>query len=66
MGWGGNNPIRETAPCHGCERDQKKPGCHDKCTYYASWKSALEAVNKKRKEYNSLPPLTTRERRYGK
>ena len=45
--------IREKPPCKGCS--ERYPGCHDNCENYKAWKSRLDEVNKRRKEYESKP-----------
>lgn len=66
MAWKRLAPVREKPPCAGCARDGKRPGCHDRCAEYKEWKAQVAAVNQKRKEYSVLPPLTKKERKYGK
>lgn len=48
-----DSPIRDAPPCKGCE--ERYPGCHSKCEKYKEWKSRLDEVNKRRKEYNERP-----------
>lgn len=57
--------TREKPPCAGCCRDNKRPGCHDRCDDYNAWKQRLAELKKKRKEYIALYGLTKKERRYG-
>ena len=48
-----DSPTREKPPCYGCE--EKFTACHDKCEKYKAWKSRLDEVNKRRKEYEAKP-----------
>ena len=48
-----DGPIRDKPPCKGCA--ERYPGCHDNCEKYKAWKSRLDEVNKRRKEYESKP-----------
>ena len=48
-----DSPIRDTPPCKDCK--DRYPVCHDKCEKYKEWKSRLDEVNKRRKEYNERP-----------
>ena len=45
--------TREMSPCKDCV--DRHTACHDKCEKYKAWKSRLDEVNKRRKEYNSKP-----------
>lgn len=48
------DPVtREMSPCKDCADRHK--ACWDKCEKYKAWKSRLDEVNKKRKEYNQKP-----------
>lgn len=48
------NPVtREMSPCKGCI--ERFTACHDKCENYKAWKSRLEELNKRRKEYKEKP-----------
>ena len=48
------DPVtREMSPCKDCTG--RFPACHDKCEKYKAWKSRLDEVNKRRKEYNQKP-----------
>ena len=47
------SPIRDKPPCKGC--NERFTACHDKCDKYKEWKSRLDEVNKRRKEYESKP-----------
>jgi hypothetical protein len=48
------DPVtREVPPCKGCA--ERFTACHDKCEKYKSWKSRLDEVNKRRKEYEAKP-----------
>ena len=48
-----DSPIRDKPPCKDCE--DRFTACHDKCEKYKAWKSQLDEVNKRRKEYESKP-----------
>jgi hypothetical protein len=52
--------IRTLPPCKGC--DERFTACHDKCPKdergeygYHSWRSQLDELNERRKEYNRKP-----------
>ena len=48
------DPVtREMSPCKDCT--DRFATCHDKCEKYKAWKSRLDEVNKRRKEYNEKP-----------
>ena len=48
------DPVtREMPPCKGCS--DRYTACHDKCEKYKAWKSQLDEVNKRRKEYEAKP-----------
>lgn len=48
------DPVtREMSPCKGCT--DRFTACHDKCEKYKAWKTRLDEVNKRRKEYNEKP-----------
>ena len=48
------DPVtREISPCKGCS--DRYTACHDKCEKYKEWKSRLDEVNKRRKEYEAKP-----------
>ena len=48
------DPVtREISPCKDCT--DRFTACHDKCERYKVWKSRLDEVNKRRKEYNQKP-----------
>ena len=47
------SPIRDRPPCKDCA--ERKEACWGKCEKYKTWKSWLDEVNKRRKEYNSKP-----------
>ena len=48
------DPVtREMSPCKGCT--ERHEACWGKCEKYKSWKSRLDEVNKKRKEYDAKP-----------
>ena len=48
------DPVtREMSPCKGCT--ERHEACGGKCEKYKSWKSRLDEVNKRRKEYNEKP-----------
>lgn len=48
-----DSPVREKPPCKDCPN--RYPACHDKCEKYKAWKSRLDEVNKRRKEYDAKP-----------
>lgn len=48
-----DSPTREKPPCKDCK--DRFTACHDKCEKYKAWKSRLDEVNKRRKEYNEKP-----------
>ena len=48
-----DSPTREKPPCKGCT--ERHESCWGKCEKYKAWKSRLEEVNKRRKEYNQKP-----------
>lgn len=48
-----DSPIREKPPCKDCQ--DRHTACHDKCEKYKAWKSWLDEVNKRRKEYEAKP-----------
>jgi hypothetical protein len=45
--------TREVPPCKDCV--DRHEACWGKCKKYKVWKSRLDEVNKRRKEYNSKP-----------
>ena len=48
------DPVtREMSPCKGCSDSHE--ACWGKCEKYKAWKSRLEEINKRRKEYNQKP-----------
>ena len=48
------DPVtREMSPCKGCT--DRFAACHDKCEKYKAWKTRLEELNKRRKEYSNKP-----------
>jgi hypothetical protein len=47
------SPIRDKPPCKGCE--ERHEACWGQCKKYKAWKSRLDEVNKRRKEYNEKP-----------
>jgi hypothetical protein len=55
------DPVtREMSPCNGCT--ERFTACHDRCPKdergepgYQAWRNRLDALNKKRKEYNEKP-----------
>ena len=48
-----DSAIRETPPCKGCK--ERHEACWGKCEKYKEWKSRLDEVNKRRKEYEAKP-----------
>ena len=53
-----DGPIRDIPPCKDCT--DRYPGCHDKCSGYADWKSKLENVNEERRKYNQLATILSK------
>ena len=48
------DPVtREMSPCNDCT--DRHESCWGKCEKYKSWKSRLDEVNKRRKEYEAKP-----------
>ena len=48
------DPVtREMSPCKDCT--ERYEACWGKCEKYKSWKSRLDEVNKRRKEYEAKP-----------
>ena len=48
------DPVtREISPCKDCT--ERYEACWGKCEKYKSWKSRLDEVNKRRKEYEAKP-----------
>ena len=55
------DPVtREMSPCNGCT--ERFTACHDRCPKdergelgYKAWKSRLDEINKRRKEYEAKP-----------
>ena len=45
--------TRETAPCKNCV--DRHEVCWGTCWKYKAWKSRLDKLNKRRKEYESRP-----------
>ena len=50
-----NGPVRDISPCKGCERPDKKPGCHGNCEPYDEWRRMVEEINRKRAQYRDEP-----------
>ena len=48
-----DNPIRDKPPCKDCT--DRREACWGKCEKYKAWKSRLDEINKRRKEYESKP-----------
>ena len=48
-----DSPIRDKSPCKDCI--DRHEACWGKCEKYKSWKSQLDEVNKRRKEYEAKP-----------
>ena len=44
---------REIAPCKDCT--DRHEACWGKCEKYKAWKSRLDEINQRRKEYNQKP-----------
>ena len=48
------DPVtREMSPCKDCT--ERNEACCGKCEKYKEWKSWLDEVNKRRKEYEAKP-----------
>lgn len=48
------DPVtREMSPCKDCT--DRYEACWGKCEKYKAWKSRLDKVNKRRKEYEAKP-----------
>ena len=48
------DPVtREISPCKDCT--ERYEACWGKCEKYKSWKSRLDEINQRRKEYNQKP-----------
>lgn len=48
------DPVtREMSPCKDCA--DRREACWGKCEKYKAWKSRLDEVNKRRKEYDAKP-----------
>ena len=48
------DPVtREMSPCKDCA--DRHEACWSKCEKYKAWKSRLDEVNKRRKEYDAKP-----------
>lgn len=48
------DPItREMSPCKDCA--ERHEACWGKCEKYKKWKTRLEELNKRRKEYDAKP-----------
>ena len=45
--------TREMSPCKDCT--DRHEACWGKCEKYKEWKSRLDEVNKRRKEYEAKP-----------
>ena len=48
-----DSPIRDKPPCKDCT--DRNEACWGKCEKYKAWKSRLDEVNKRRKEYEAKP-----------
>lgn len=48
-------PVRNVSPCKGCDRPDKKPGCHGNCEPYDKWRADVAETNRKRVEYAKQP-----------
>lgn len=48
-----NSVTREMSTCKGCA--DRHEACLGKCEKYKDWKSRLEEVSKRRKEYEAKP-----------
>lgn len=55
MGKAITGPVRGKSPCYGCQRPDKKAGCHDRCKEFKEWRDQVDAANKKRIEYANQP-----------
>ena len=47
--------VRDKSPCFGCTREQKAPGCHDRCPEFKAWRQKVDAVNAAMQEYKKQP-----------
>lgn len=45
--------TREVSPCKDCK--ERHEACWGKCDKYKAWKSRLDELNKRRKEYENKP-----------
>lgn len=50
-----DGPCREVSPCKGCTRNEKRPGCHDRCKDYKDWKAVIEQNRKAEQVYKAKP-----------
>lgn len=50
-----DGPCRDVAPCKGCARKEKRPGCHDRCKDYKDWKTVIEQNRKAEQAYKAKP-----------
>ena len=48
-----DSPIRDKSRCKDCT--DRHEACWGKCEKYKAWKSQLDEVNKRRKEYEAKP-----------
>lgn len=48
-----DSATRENPPCKDCA--DRHESCCGKCEKYKAWKSRLDEVNKRRKEYKTRP-----------
>lgn len=55
-----DSPVREMAPCWGCE--EREPGCHGKCDAFRAWREKVDRANEARNKYRDRP-LSRSERR---
>ena len=62
----GSNRRELTAPCKGCHREIKKPGCHDHCGDYAEFREINEQKRQYEKQHSNnvlYDPLAPKRRR---
>lgn len=59
-------PVRNVSPCKGCDRPDKKPGCHGNCEPYDKWRADVAETNRKRVEYRDAPRPAYRDPNTGK
>lgn len=45
------------APCKDCTNPDKKPGCHDKCDIYLTWKAGRDHIREQIYKDKQLYPI---------